>query len=550
MLQAFQSWVLPGMLIVLGLLGAIGLFRLLLLPVRSAVRAVGFARAASTDRKLLSPLDAFCLTTGATALGALFGTATAIAVGGPGAVTWVVMGGLASSALRYAEGALAWQTRGLFGDGQRMSASLAPVLRGMSPVVGKPLAVAYAVFAILAIALSLGADSSAELGDTLASAFGDPARFAPVALGLLALAVTWRSPSSAGRLVRTPLLAVLAVTALLLVIAALSGASRIPGALGRMLEQAFTGGAPAAGFLGAVFAETLRAGLSRGIFTGSSLGVAAALHGGSGAQTPHRAGLVASLEPIAASVLLPILIGLAVVSTRAWNTQHEMAAPLAETQAYLREPASAAELSSSDLTLDGIIRVREGQSFDRFFLAVHRGLINEPRFQVAGKPWDGAIRFEDGKVIGLLQPTGRFGSLDEIDLGRAQRIIVTGEGPLAGAPLLGHTFSSFLPKRWGTPVAALLLLAFGVVFSIALVIAADALGGGLAGAAGSRVASIFVAGCIASAPFWVRGPIPALLPVAAVLAAIPYAIALGAGFTRVLPLEDEDTAASRRAARR
>jgi AGCS family alanine or glycine:cation symporter len=541
MAQALQSWLLPAALTLLGAIGIILFLRLLLLPLRAVRRSVQHARGESTDARLLRPLDALCLTTGATALCALTGTATAVALGGPGAVTWVILGGLASSAIRYAEAAVSWQHRTLYDDGRRMSASLAPLLRGLSPKAGRPLAIAYGVLTILAIALSIGAAGSADLGRELGATLGAPARWVPVALGAVALGLAFRPPAKTARLLHLPVLAVLALTVILFLVAALAGASRMPGALGRMLEQAFTGGAPAAGFLGALWSETFRLGLSRGLLSGSALGVAAAIHGGSGAQSAHRAGLVASLEPLAASVLLPLVIGLAVVSTRAWNTQHDMSAPLAATRAFLREPASAAELESDELALDGIIRVREGQSFDRFYLAVHRGLVNEPRFQLDGKPWDGAVRFEDGRVSSLLEPTGRFGALDRVDLAKAERIAVVGEGPLVGAPLLGRALTSYLPAHWGGPVTGVLLVAFGLIFAFALVLAADALGGGLAGAKGALGARVLAALAIATAPLWVRAGVADLLPVAAVLAAIPYAIGLATCLPRVTSLEDDES---------
>lgn len=546
MAQALQSWLLPAALTLLGAIGLVLFMRLLLLPLRALRRSVLYAQGPSTDERLLRPGDALALTTAATALGALLGTATAVALGGPGAVTWIMIGGLASAAIRYAEAAVGWQSRVFFDDGRRMSASIAPLLRGLSPAVGRPLSITWTVLAILAIALSIGAAGSAELGHELAATLTPAARWAPVAIGVLALAVTFLPVPRIARALARPILGVLAVVVLLFLVAALTSAGRMPGAFGRILEQAFTGGAPAAGFLGALWTETFRYGLTRGLLTGSSFGVGAALHGGSGAESAHRAGLIASLEPLSASVLLPLVVGLAVVSTRAWNSQHDMTAPLADTRAYLREPASAAELESEDLALDGIIRVREGQSFDRFYLAVHRGLMNEPRFQVDGKPWDGAIRWEDGQVSSLLEPQGRFGALDKIDLAKAERIYVVGEGPLVGGALLGRTLASYLPSKWGATATGILLLALGLVFALALLLAVDALGGSLAGAMGGLGARVLTAAAIASAPLWVRGRVEDLLPAVAALAALPYAVGLAASMPRVLGLEDADGKTGRR----
>ena len=205
MAQAIQSWLLPAALVLLGGLGTILLFRLLLLPLRGLRRSLVHAQATTTDARLLPPLDALCLTLGATALGSITGTATAIALGGPGAVTWVVLGGLASAAIRYAEAAVGWQTRSLFGDGERMTAGLAPLLRGLSPVAGRPLALAWMILSLLAIAVSLGAAGSAELGRDLSATLGEPARYAPIVLGVLALGLSWKGPSLV-RFLRRPLL--------------------------------------------------------------------------------------------------------------------------------------------------------------------------------------------------------------------------------------------------------------------------------------------------------------------------------------------------------
>src|SRR5512134_3651745 len=98
MTQVVESWILPGVLVLVGVVGLVLLFRLLFLPLRGLRQAIAAAKAPSTDARLLPSRDALALTAGATALGVLTGTATAVALGGPGAATWVIVGGLVSAA--------------------------------------------------------------------------------------------------------------------------------------------------------------------------------------------------------------------------------------------------------------------------------------------------------------------------------------------------------------------------------------------------------------------------------------------------------------------
>lgn len=252
---------------------------------------------------------------------------------------------------------------------------------------------------------------------------------------------------------------------------------------------------------------------------------------------------MASLEPLVASVLLPLFVGIAVLTSRTWSSaDHATSVPLADVRAFSTEPASAAELTGSDIALDGIIRVREGQSYDRFTLTAGTQIVGEPRFELGGEPWDGAVKFVKGRVRGLMELRGTRKALEDVDPGKAERIMVTGDGPLFGIPLVGVAMEVVLPFRVGRWIGGAIALVLGLVAALALLVFLDSLGSGIAGLPASIGARILVAVAFALAPLVPSALAKDVLPWSLVLLVVPYVAALAIHASRASADEDEPAA--------
>ena len=255
----------------------------------------------------------------ATALAATIGTgnivgvATAVALGGPGAVLWCWMTGIFGMATKYAEGLLAVKYRVKSSDGRTYGGPMYALERGLGM---KWLAVLFAVFTALAsfgIGCTVQANSIALLAN---ETFGLPTWAAGLAVSVTAAAVILGGVKSIARVcaVLVPFMAVLYVLGCIVIL--VMNGSYVGPAIRLIVVSAFNPSAAGGGFVGATVMMAMRYGIARGLFSNESgMGSAPIVAAAAQTRNPVRQALVSSTGTFWDTVVICAMTGVVLVSS-------------------------------------------------------------------------------------------------------------------------------------------------------------------------------------------------------------------------------------------
>ena len=255
----------------------------------------------------------------ATALAATIGTgnivgvATAVALGGPGAVLWCWLTGVFGIATKYGEGLLAIKYRVKSADGHMMGGPMYALERGLGM---KWLAVCFAVFTAVAsfgIGNSVQANAIATLGS---DTFGINPAVTGVVVSLVTAAVILGGVKSIAR-VCSMLVPVMAMSYIIgcCYILVLNSEYLWP-AIRIIAESAFSPEAAGGGLAGSGIMIAARFGIARGLFSNESgLGSAPIVAAAAQTRNPVRQALVSSSGTFWDTVIICALTGLVIVSS-------------------------------------------------------------------------------------------------------------------------------------------------------------------------------------------------------------------------------------------
>ncbi len=255
----------------------------------------------------------------ATALAATIGTgnivgvATAVALGGPGAVLWCWLTGIFGMSTKYAEGLLAVKYRVRGEDGRTYGGPMYALERGLGL---KWLALLFAIFTALA-SFGIGCTVQANSIALLASeTFGVPAWIVGIGVCVLTGLVIMGGVKSIARVctVLVPFMALLYVVGCV-VILFMNGHYVWP-AVQLIVQSAFNPSAAGGGFVGATVMMAARYGIARGLFSNESgMGSAPIVAAAAQTRNPVRQALVSSTGTFWDTVIICALTGLVLVSS-------------------------------------------------------------------------------------------------------------------------------------------------------------------------------------------------------------------------------------------
>ncbi|MEE2059723.1 alanine/glycine:cation symporter family protein [Rhodococcus artemisiae] len=260
-------------------------------------------------------------------VGNIAGVATAIYLGGPGALFWMWVTGLVGMASKYSEAFLGVKYRTKDAKGEQSGGPQYYLARAIPNRFGLVLSLVFAVFAVLA-SFGIGNMTQANTVATqMDGTFGVPTWLSGAIMMVLAAAVLLGGIKSIGRVTAgfVPAMIVLYVGAGILVLAVNIG--EIPAALGLVFSDAFTGTAATGGFIGSVFMAAMRYGVARGIFSNES-GMGSAAIAAAAARTTHpvRQGLVSMTQTFIDTIIVVTFTGMVIITTGAWKSGEEGAA--------------------------------------------------------------------------------------------------------------------------------------------------------------------------------------------------------------------------------
>ncbi|MGV3591807.1 MAG: alanine/glycine:cation symporter family protein [Gammaproteobacteria bacterium] len=269
----------------------------------------------------VSPFSALMTCLAATiGVGNVVGVATAIALGGPGAVFWMWMTALVGMATKYAEVVVAVEFRERDEDGRYVGGPMYAIRNGMSKN-WKWLGTTFAVFGGLA-GFGIGNMVQANsIADAVQGAFGIDHTITGVVLLLITGAVVLgglrRIAAVANWLV--PFMSIAYIIGGLAVLT--THAAEIPAAFALIFTTAFTGTAATGGFVGAAMIAAIRFGVARGIFSNEAgLGTAGIVQAAGASNNVIKSGLIGMMGTFIDSIVICTITGLAIVLSGAWET--------------------------------------------------------------------------------------------------------------------------------------------------------------------------------------------------------------------------------------
>ena len=245
--------------------------------------------------------------------GNIIGVATAVALGGPGAVLWCWLTGLFGISTKYAEGLLAVKYRVKTKDGRLLGGPMYALEKGLG---WKWMAVLFAVFTAIA---SFGIGNTVQ-ANAIATLTFETYQIDPVITGLVIAVliglVVLGGIKSIARVCTAlvPFMAIFYVIGCIVIL--FMNSPYVWPALKLICESAFSPEAAGGGFVGSTVMLAARYGIARGLFSNES-GMGSAPIVASAAQTrnPVRQALVSSSGTFWDTVVICALTGLVIVSS-------------------------------------------------------------------------------------------------------------------------------------------------------------------------------------------------------------------------------------------
>ena len=315
-LFSFLSSVLWGWPMIIMLLGThVFLTFRLRIPQRKLLTAIRLSvkkdKGASGDVSQFAALATALAATIGT--GNIVGVATAVALGGPGAVFWCWLTGVFGIATKYAEGLLAVKYRVKDSNGNTYGGPMYALENGLGL---KWLALLFAVFTTFA-SFGIGCTVQANSIDLLAhETFGIPTWIVGVFICTMTALVLMGGVKSIARVctILVPFMAGLYILGCIFVLCK-NGAFVWP-AVKLILVSAFHPSAAGGGLVGATIMMAARYGLARGLFSNESgMGSAPIIAAAAQTRNPVRQALVSSTGTFWDTVVICALTGLMIVSS-------------------------------------------------------------------------------------------------------------------------------------------------------------------------------------------------------------------------------------------
>ena len=259
-------------------------------------------------------------------VGNIVGVATAISVGGPGALFWIWVTGLVGMASKYTEAFLGVRFRTTDAKGEISGGPQYYLKRGISGPLGKILGISFALFAVIA-SFGIGNLTQANaVASNMEGTFGIDPMITGVIIFIFVGAVLLGGIQAIGRITAAfvPMMIILYITAGIVVLILQAG--QIPAALALIFTDAFTGTAATGGFVGAGIMLAIQFGVARGIFSNES-GMGSAAIAAAAAKTSHpvRQGLVSMTQTFIDTLIVVTITGLVIVTAGVWDTGRETA---------------------------------------------------------------------------------------------------------------------------------------------------------------------------------------------------------------------------------
>ncbi|WZY00659.1 sodium:alanine symporter family protein [Bacillus sp. FSL W7-1360] len=350
-LNANVLWGVPTLVLLFGT-GLILTFILKGLQFRKLIYAfkLGFGKEDANDANAAGDVSHFkALMTSLSATvgnGNIAGVATAVTLGGPGAIFWMWVVGLLGMATKYAEALLAVKYRVKNANGEYSSGPMYYIERGLGRKF-KWLAVAFAAFgafAALGIGNSVQSNTVAGVAET---SFSVPHWVTGVVLVLFVGFIIFGGLQRIATVssIAVPFMALLYMLGASIIL--IINYDLIIPAFQTIFYYAFNPVAATAGFVGIIVSEAVRNGVARGIFSNEAgLGTAALIAGNARSDHPVKQALVAMTGTFIVTIVVCTVTGLTLMITGFWDASGGLISGVAHDSKLEGGPLTVAAFAS------------------------------------------------------------------------------------------------------------------------------------------------------------------------------------------------------------
>ena len=301
-------------------------FRLRFIPWKmlpKSLKAIFSPEARKTNREKgeISPFSALMTAlAGTIGTGNIVGVATAMVTGGPGALVWMWLAAAFGISTKYAECALAVKYRSVNEKGEFVGGPMYTIRNAFKHKrVAAVLAGAFAVFTVLA-SFGIGNLSQANsISDAINNTFSVPTWITGILLTVLTGLVVFGGIRSIAKVssVLVPVMAIFYIISGIIVIAV--NYKNIPSGIATIFSMAFGGRAVGGGIAGAITASvmnSIRFGVSRGVFSNEAGLGSAAISASSASSDDHVSqGFINMCGTFIDTIVVCTITGLAIASS-------------------------------------------------------------------------------------------------------------------------------------------------------------------------------------------------------------------------------------------
>jgi len=327
----WQPFAMPIVLIVVGgwltVRSGFVQFRYFPRAVRTTLKGA-FSRKES-KKGTITPFQALSTALAATVgNGNIGGVATAILVGGPGAIFWMWVTATVGMATKYSEAVLGVHFRVRRESGELASGPMYYISNGLPyKKLGKILAIMFAFFGAATALFGTGnMAQSNTIARTFVEAFRSsagvevplwvPGVLITIAVGLVLLGGIKRIAGTAEKLVPTMIVVYIGAALTFMLI----NAQDIPRVFILIFQHAFTPSAAVGGFIGSAVAQSIAAGVSRGVLSNEAgLGSAPIAHGIADVEHPSQQGTVGVFEVFVDTIVVCSMTAFVIISSGLWT---------------------------------------------------------------------------------------------------------------------------------------------------------------------------------------------------------------------------------------
>ena len=271
---------------------------------------------------MMKPLEVISIAIGgAVGVGNIGGVATAIAVGGPGAVFWIWLAAFLGMMMKMAEVTLAVYYRSKDGKGGYYGGPTYYMQKGLGRDKG------FKFWGVLAVIFGIGIFGNVfsmqnfTVSQAVNATFGIPV----LAISLVYVALTYLATvreipwlGKVASIVVPPMCLFYLAGGIVII---LMNIANLPASLALIVKSAFTGTAASGAFMGASVALVIRTGFARAMFSNEAgWGTSPMIHASAKTEHPVKQGLWGSFEVFVDTMLVCTVTGLVIVVTGKWNS--------------------------------------------------------------------------------------------------------------------------------------------------------------------------------------------------------------------------------------